>query len=62
LSFLALNDRRFMAETIAICGYLEERQLAPVLIGNTPKKRPETRVSNRDSTKNGWYQPKAFVQ
>ena len=41
---LELEDGNFIAETIAICEYLEERQPAPALIGNSPEERAETRM------------------
>jgi len=44
LPCLELNDGRFLAETIAICEYLEECQAEPVLIGATPEDRAETRM------------------
>ena len=44
LPCLELNDGHFLAETIAICEYLEERQAEPFLIGATPEERAETRM------------------
>ena len=44
LPCLELNSGYFLAETIAICEYLEERQAEPVLIGTTPEQRAETRM------------------
>ena len=44
LPCLELNDGHFLAETIAICEYLEECQAEPVLIGATPEDRAETRM------------------
>jgi len=44
LPCLELNNGHFLAETIAICEYLEECQADPVLIGATPEKRAETRM------------------
>ncbi len=41
---LELEDGNFIAETIAICEYLEERQPTPALIGNSPEERAETRM------------------
>ena len=41
---LELDDGNFVSETIAICEYLEERQPAPALIGNSPEERAETRM------------------
>ena len=47
LPCLELNDGHFLAETIAICEYLEERQAEPFLIGATPEERAETRMWGR---------------
>jgi glutathione S-transferase len=44
LPCLELDDGRVLAETIAICEYLEERQPEPALIGGTPEDRAETRM------------------
>jgi glutathione S-transferase len=44
LPCLELDDGRVVAETIAICEYLEERQPEPALIGKTPEERAETRM------------------
>ena len=44
LPCLELNDGHFLAETMAMCEYLEECQAEPVLIGATPKERAETRM------------------
>ena len=44
LPCLELNGGHFLAETIAICEYLEEHQAEPVLIGTTPEERAETRM------------------
>src|SRR5688500_13168360 len=44
LPCLELDDGRVLAETIAICEYLEERQPKPALIGTTPEDRAETRM------------------
>lgn len=41
---LELDDGRVVAETIALCEYLEERQPDPALIGKTPEDRAETRM------------------
>jgi len=41
---LELASGQFIAETIAICEYLEERQPTPALIGNNPEERAETRM------------------
>jgi glutathione S-transferase len=39
-----LPDGRFIAETIAICELIEEKQPRPALIGTTPEDRAETRM------------------
>ena len=44
LPCLELDDGRVVAETVAICEYLEERQPDPALIGKTPEDRAETRM------------------
>ena len=44
---LELDDGRFLAETVAICEYLEEKQPEPVLIGRTAEERAETRMWQR---------------
>jgi glutathione S-transferase len=44
LPCLELDDGRVLAETIALCEYLEERQPEPALIGSTPEDRAETRM------------------
>ncbi|MEE4381581.1 MAG: glutathione S-transferase family protein [Pseudomonadales bacterium] len=41
---LTLDDGRTLAETWAICEYLEELHPQPVLIGDTPEARAETRM------------------
>lgn len=41
---LELDDGTFVAESVAICEYLEELHPAPVLIGTTPAERAETRM------------------
>jgi glutathione S-transferase len=41
---LELDDGRVVAETVAICEYLEELQPRPALIGSTPEERAETRM------------------
>lgn len=41
---LELDDGRVIAETTAICEYLEEKQPAPALIGTTAEERAETRM------------------
>lgn len=41
---LVLDDGTTISETVAICEYLEERQPAPALIGNTPEERARTRM------------------
>lgn len=41
---LELDDGRLLAETVAICEYLEEHHPEPALIGETPEERAETRM------------------
>lgn len=41
---LELDDGRFLAETIALCEYIEELQAEPSLIGSTAEERAETRM------------------
>jgi glutathione S-transferase len=47
LPALELDDGRVIAETVAICEYLEELHPAPALIGRTPEERAETRMWQR---------------
>jgi glutathione S-transferase len=44
---LELDDGRVLAETVAICEYLEEKYPTPALIGSTPEERAETRMWQR---------------
>jgi glutathione S-transferase len=44
LPALELDDGRLLAETVAICEYLEELHPTPTLIGATPLERAETRM------------------
>jgi glutathione S-transferase len=44
LPSLELDDGRVVAETVAICEYVEDRQPEPALIGKTPEDRAETRM------------------
>jgi glutathione S-transferase len=44
LPALELDDGRVLAETVAICEYLEELNPEPALIGATPEERAETRM------------------
>lgn len=44
LPCLELDDGRVVAETVAICEYLEELQPSPPLVGRTPEERAETRM------------------
>ena len=44
LPCVELPDGRFIAETIAICELIEEKQQKPALIGTTPEDRAETRM------------------
>lgn len=41
---LELDDGGILAETIAICEYLEERYAEPVLVGSDPESRANTRM------------------
>ena len=41
---LELDDGSYLAETIAICEYLEEKHPKPVLIGATAEERAKTRM------------------
>lgn len=41
---LELDDGKVIAETVAICEYLEELHPQPALIGSTPEERAETRM------------------
>ena len=44
---LELDDGRVIAETVAICEYLEEISSNPPLLGSTPEDRAETRMWER---------------
>jgi len=44
LPCVELSDGRVIAETIAICELIEEKQPKPALIGTTPEDRAETRM------------------
>ena len=44
LPCVELDDGRIIAETIAICELIEEKQPKPALIGTTPEDRAETRM------------------
>jgi glutathione S-transferase len=44
LPCVELSDGRIIAETIAICELIEEKQPKPALIGTTPEDRAETRM------------------
>ena len=44
LPCVELADGRIIAETIAICELIEEKQPKPALIGTTPEDRAETRM------------------
>jgi len=41
---IELDNGSILAETIAICEYLEEKNPKPALIGSTPEERAETRM------------------
>jgi len=47
LPALELDDGRVIAETVAICEYLEEVKPEPALIGTTAAERAETRMWTR---------------
>lgn len=47
LPFFELNDGSCIAETIAMCEYLEEIQPAPPLFGKTPAERANARMWQR---------------
>ena len=47
LPCLELDDGRVIAETVAICEYVEEKHPSPPLIGTTPEERAETRMWQR---------------
>ncbi len=47
LPALELDDGTVIAETTAICEYLEEKHPTPVLIGATPEERAQTRMWQR---------------
>ncbi len=44
---LQLDNGSYLSEIIPICEYLEEKHPEPVLIGNTPEQRAETRMWTR---------------
>lgn len=44
LPFLQLDDGFILAESLAICEYLEEHQPTPALLGETARERAETRM------------------
>jgi glutathione S-transferase len=44
---LRLDDGKVIAETVAICEYLEEKHPKPALIGSTPEERAEERMWER---------------
>ena len=41
---LELDDGRVLAETTAICEFIEEQKPTPALVGATPEERAETRM------------------
>ena len=47
LPALLLDDGSCIAETVAICEYLEDLHPAPPLIGSTPREKAETRMWQR---------------
>ncbi len=44
---LELDNGSTLAETVAICEYLEEKHPTPALVGTTPEERAETRMWQR---------------
>ena len=44
---LELDDGSVLAETTAICEYLEDKHPSPALIGSTPEEKAETRMWQR---------------
>ena len=44
---LELDDGSILAETTAICEYLEDKHPSPALIGSTPEEKAETRMWQR---------------
>ena len=44
---IELDDGSILAETTAICEYLEDTQPGPALIGSTPEEKAETRMWQR---------------
>ena len=44
---LELDDGSVLAETVAICEYLEDKNPSPALIGSTPEEKAETRMWQR---------------
>ncbi len=52
LPALELDDGTLIAETTVICEYLEERNPTPVLSGDTPEQRAETRMWTRRTVLN----------
>lgn len=57
---LELDDGSFLAESLAICEYLEERYPTPPLIGSTPEERAETRMWLRRIDL-GYVQPAVYA-
>ncbi len=47
LPALELDDGTVIAETTAICEYIEENNPSPALVGTTPEERAETRMWTR---------------
>lgn len=44
---LELDDGSYLAETVAICEYLEDTNPTPALIGSTPEEKAQTRMWQR---------------
>ena len=52
---LALDDGTIIADAVAICGYLEELQPDPPLIGATPQERAVVTALNRQIERDGFF-------
>ena len=44
---LELDDGSYLAETVAICEYLEDLHPSPALVGSTPEEKAQTRMWQR---------------
>lgn len=52
---LVLDDASVIADAVAICGYLEEIQPDPPLIGATPQERAVVTALNRQIERDGFF-------